>query len=208
AAFSTLERIARLVAQGATFEAAREHVRASTAFTTHTPVPAGHDHFHEDLMRRYFSDAPEWVGAPWDRIMRLGKADTGSPEFNMTYLALSCAAWCNGVSRLHGSVSRRLLHPFWPGLLEEEVPIESVTNGVHLATWTSPALQSLLRDDREPIEPGDFVRRGAHIDRRTLWQVRRALKATLAEKVKERVQRAFVERNDSPLLMNRILEGL
>src|SRR6185436_2057342 len=111
AAFLALERVARLLKeQGLTFDEAREIVRASTVFTTHTPVPAGHDRFGEDLIRRYFSDAPAWVGVPWERFQALGQAEDDHGAFNMTYLALNFASFSNGVSKLHGKVSRELLH--------------------------------------------------------------------------------------------------
>ena len=149
AAFLTLERVGRLVREeGLTFGAAREHVRATTAFTTHTPVPAGHDRFDEDLVRRYFSDAHDWVGVPWEKFWALGTSSDDAEVFNMTYLALSFAGWVNGVSKLHGAASQRLLRPFWPGLLEEEIPVQSITNGIHLATWTHPGDRQRARQRR------------------------------------------------------------
>jgi glucan phosphorylase len=100
AAFLTLERVGgRAHDEGLTFDEAREFVRATTMFTTHTPVPAGHDRFGEDLMRRYFSDATSWVGVPWERFMSFGQAEGDKGTFNMTYLALNFASFANGVSR-------------------------------------------------------------------------------------------------------------
>jgi starch phosphorylase len=148
AAFLTLERTSRLVrGEGLPFEAAREYVAQTTLFTTHTPVPAGHDRFGEDLVRRYFGDAEEWVGLPWDRFFALGQASGGTNEFNMTYLAMNFAGFVNGVSKLHGLASQKLLHAFWPGLLQSEVPVGSITNGMHLATWTQNGIARLLRGD-------------------------------------------------------------
>src|SRR5439155_14015036 len=126
AAFLVLERLNRLVrGEGLTFEAAREYVAETTLFTTHTPVPAGHDRFGEDLVRRYFGDVEEWVGLPWERFFALGMAGTVR-EFNMTYLAMSFAGFVNGVSKLHGVASQKLLLPFWPGLLQSEVPVTAI----------------------------------------------------------------------------------
>jgi phosphorylase/glycogen(starch) synthase len=209
AAFLTLERVSRLVRQeGLTFEAARHCVRATTLFTTHTPVPAGHDSFSEDLMRRYFSDAPEWVGVPWERFFGLGHAKDGGGAFNMTYLALSFSSYCNGVSRLHGVTSQKLLHAFWPGLLEAEVPVRSITNGVHLATWTHPRIARLLGATDRPVRPSDFSRRGGGIDSGDLWEARQANRRDLLERVRASLQQSFVRRNDSPLVLNRVLDGL
>ncbi len=205
AAFSSLERVARLVRkQGLTFSAAREVVRRTTAFTTHTPVPAGHDRFSEDLVRRYFSDADEWVGVPWEKFIRLGRADSGEPDFNMTYLALSFAEYCNGVSKLHGIASRELLHPYWPGLLESEVPVTSVTNGIHLPTWVSPHIQALVGGSA----PEDFSENSEKIDPAKLWAARRQLKSQLAHVARTRLERASLERNDHPDLLRKTVDGL
>lgn len=208
AAFSTLERVARLVREeGLTFDAAREYVRATTVFTTHTPVPAGHDRFSEDLMRRYFSDAEEWVGLPWSKFYDLGRA--GDDEsFNMTYLALSFSSYVNGVSRLHARVSRELLRPFWPGLLKDEIPIDSITNGVHLPTWTNPRVAALLGARERPVRGEDFARRARDVDGAALWRERQAAKRALVEHARRSIERRFVSRNDSPAVLARILEGL
>ncbi|MGE3877669.1 MAG: alpha-glucan family phosphorylase [Planctomycetota bacterium] len=208
AAFLTLERLGRLVRrQGLTFETAREAVRATTAFTTHTPVPAGHDRFGEDLMRRYFNDVPDWVGVPWERFLRFGRADATAADFNMTYLALNFSSFCNGVSQLHGIASRELLHSYWPSLMRNEVPIGSITNGVHLATWTSPRIGSLLGAKNTPVDHRHFAK-AASADRRALWRARVELKRVLGDKARARIERAFVSRNDSPILLSRILDGL
>ena len=140
AAFFSLERLERLVSEdGMSFDDACARVRATTLFTTHTPVPAGHDRFDEDLMRKYFADTAERLGVPWDRFIGLGR-NGDSDDFNMTYLALRLSSFCNGVSALHGTVSRRLLRSAWPDRSEEEVPIATITNGVHPDTWASPTV--------------------------------------------------------------------
>ena len=208
AAFLVLERVARLVKErGLTFEEAREYVRATTIFTTHTPVPAGHDRFSEELMRRYFSDAPSWSGVPWERFYGLGQGEDDKGSFNMTYLAMNFASWVNGVSKLHGDVSRKLLHPFYPRLLESEVPVQSVTNGVHLASWTDPAIAALLGVRNRPIAADDY--RGAEkLDPQRFWDVRRAAKLRLMERVRRSIENSFLERQDSPALMHRMLAGI
>jgi phosphorylase/glycogen(starch) synthase len=206
AAFICLERVARLMREeGLTFDAARELVRATTAFTTHTPVPAGHDRFDEDLMRRYFSDVEEWGGMPWERFYDLGRADDG--QFNMTYLAMSFASKVNGVSKLHGIASRQLLGPFWPGLLEDEVPVGSVTNGIHLPTWTHADLAKALGVKHRHITGEDFAN-AEQADATVLWQTRATLRQALITKVKARLEKTFVARGDSPVTLHKMLEGL
>ncbi len=207
AAFLVLERTSRLVrGEGLTFEAAREYVAETTLFTTHTPVPAGHDRFGEDLMRRYFGDAEEWVGLPWDRFFALGNGGQGG-EFNMTWLAMNFAGYINGVSKLHGLASQKLLHAFWPGLLLTEVPVDTVTNGVHLASWTDPRLASLLRSGKDAVRPIDFAGAG-HCDRAEVWRVHEACKRRMIETVRESLTQAFHGRGDSPALLSAMLGGL
>jgi phosphorylase/glycogen(starch) synthase len=209
AAFLVLERTAKLVHdQGLTFDEARELVRATTTFTTHTPVPAGHDRFGEDLMRRYFSDAQGAFGLTWERFLSLGQTEEDKSAFNMTYLALSFAGFANGVSKLHGEVSKELLLSYWPRLLKSEVPIRSITNGVHLASWTHPDIGRLLGAGARAIRGSDFGEHAEKLDMGELWRVRRALRARLIAKARENIERAFVDRQDSPRVLTRILEGL
>ena len=211
AAFSTVERVARLVRdEGLTFEEAREFVRRTTAFTTHTPVPAGHDRFGEDLVRRYFSDAESWVGLPWDRFWELGRAsgEADRDDFNMTYLALHFAGWVNGVSAMHGDVSRQLLRSYWPGLLVDEVPIDSVTNGIHLPTWTAGPIADLLGAHERTVTGEDFASQARGLTAAAVWSARRSLKTTLGERIRASLERTFVERSDSPKVLSSMIEGL
>jgi len=209
AAFLMLERVHTLVRhEGLTFEEAREYVRATTAFTTHTPVPAGHDRFGEDLMRRYFSDVENWLGQPWERFMAFGQAEGGGDDFNMTFLALEFSSFCNGVSQLHGDVSKELLHSKWPSLLQPEVPIAAITNGIHLSTWTDPALGKLLTGSERSVRGADFTQGVAQLDATELWSVRDRAKARLLSRIERDLRQSFLERNDSPLLLDVILSGL
>jgi phosphorylase/glycogen(starch) synthase len=209
AAFMALERVGKLVRdEGLTFDEARELVRSTTVFTTHTPVPAGHDRFGEDLIRRYFSDASSWVGLAWERFYALGQSEEDKTSFNMTYLALYFAGYANGVSKLHGEVSKELLHPFWPRLLRAEVPIRSITNGVHLASWTDPALGRLLGAGERAVVGADFAARAKAIDLEELWKVRVAARRRLLETVRGNLERGFLERHDSPRMLTRTLAGL
>jgi len=209
AAFLVLERVSRLVKEyGLTFDEAREFVRASTVFTTHTPVPAGHDRFGEDVMRRYFSDVPGWVGVPWERFWALGSSEEDRTTFNMTYLAMSFAGFVNGVSRLHGEVSKALLKPFWPRLLAAEVPVTSITNGVHLPSWTHPDMRALLGVQGRPVRGTDFAKSARNLDDAKLWEARRRAKNRLVSTLKTELTETFIARSDSAKLLSRMLDGL
>jgi len=207
-AFACLERTGRLVREeGLTFAEAREVVRATTIFTTHTPVPAGHDRFGEDLLRKHFSDVEQWLGLPWEEFLELGVAGDGDERFNLTALALQFSSRVNGVSEIHGGVSRRLLGIYWPALLEDEVPVGSITNGVHLGSWVAPRIGALVGAEARPVRGTDFAARAADVDLADLWEARRHAKGRLLELVRGRTLKSFLERNDSPALLNRILDG-
>lgn len=145
-AFMVLERIRHLcLTRGLSFEAAREVVRGDSVFTTHTPVDAGNERFSENLMHRYFDSWVEDLGLKWDDLRALGCRD-GQTDFEMTLLALGHAVRSNGVSRLHGSVSRAMWQFNWKSISTEEVPIGHITNGVHLASFTGPAVTRMLNN--------------------------------------------------------------
>jgi len=209
AAFLTLERAGELAhKEGLAFEEAREVVRCTTLFTTHTPVPAGHDRFPEDLMRRYFSDVSDWVGVPWERFIGMGQAKGQTGTFNMTYLALYFSNYANGVSQLHGIASRKLLGEYWPGLLQNELPIRSITNGIHLPSWTSSRVGRVLGVTDRPIRADDFARELPPEKLQEIWRIKRELKADLIAKVATILRRGSLERGDSPILMNETMDGL
>jgi len=184
-AFLLLERLLELVENhGLTFEEAAVVVRGSSVFTTHTPVPAGHDRFSEGLMRRYFGHVAERLGLDWQEFFDLGRATREDTEFSMTVLALKLSGRANGVSRLHGEVSRRMNAAVWPAFHETETPISSITNGVHLPTWCGPETGELIDEElgadwrTSRPDPEEWVRLGAVADER-LWAVRRAQKRRL-----------------------------
>ncbi len=213
AAFLSLERVSRLVREeGLTFDEAREVVRASTAFTTHTPVPAGHDRFHEGLVRTYFADVADWLGVPWERFWSLGQPTEAKEDerslFNMTCLALQFAGFVNGVAKIHGQVSKKLLRSSWPGVLEGEVPIHSITNGVHLPTWVRTSVAQLVGATDRPVSGADFTARAKTIDLQRLWAVRRDAKIEMLQRLRANLKRSFVERDDSPVLLARMLDGI
>jgi len=147
AGFLGLERIRRAILDdGLSFNEAVEAGRASTVFTTHTPVPAGIDRFPRPLMERCFKRWADECGVDFEDLMALGH-ETGEPAdapFNMAVMGLRLAGMSNGVSRLHGEVSRRMFSGLWPGVPPEEVPIGSITNGVHAGTWVLPEMRELF----------------------------------------------------------------
>jgi starch phosphorylase len=146
-AFLALERVRALVAAGSSIEEARALVRASSVFTTHTPVPAGNEVFDPDLVRRYLGGLAGEMGLEVRDLLELGRIDAGDTGFGMTPLALRTAARANGVSALHGEVSRAMWRPLFPGRSTREVPIGHVTNGVHPGTWRDPAVTADLPDE-------------------------------------------------------------
>ena len=147
-AFISLERLRSLIADHhLTFVQALEVVRSSTLFTTHTPVPAGHDAFDEDLLRKYISHYHSRLTITWEELMALGQCEGDSDKkFNMSYLAARMSQELNGVSKLHGEVTQGMFNKLWPGYLKEELYIGYVTNGVHHPTWTAPEWREVYKE--------------------------------------------------------------
>ena len=202
AGFVALERIRRLVVDdGLSFPEAIDAARPGLIFTTHTPVPAGIDMFSRDLMERYFSSFAHQCGIPFDQLMAIGQAnpnDYWSP-FNMAVMALRLAGAANGVSRLHGEVSRRMFSHLWPGAPVDEVPISYVTNGIHPLTWEGPDSRSFL--DRhlgngwnEGALPKEAWERLREVPDEEFWELRESTRSRLVRLVRERVRRQLVAR--------------
>jgi starch phosphorylase len=144
-AFLALERVRHLMKEGRlSFNEAVQLASASLVFTTHTPVEAGHDYFSPDLMQRYFGSYARDLGIAMDEFLAIGRVVPDQGEYCMTVLALRLAARANGVSKLHGEVSRKMWQSLWPGVPVEEVPIRHVTNGVHLRSWISLEMNQLF----------------------------------------------------------------
>lgn len=160
--FLTLERLREYREAGMPLKEALETVRASMVFTTHTPVPAGHDAFPFHLMDKYFTPFYERLGITREQFLQLGSA-AGETNFNMTMLGLQSSAQRNGVSRRHGEISRRMWRHLWPQTLEEKIPITAITNGIHVPTWIAPEMRRLYAKYLGP----DWV---AHQDDPTLWE--------------------------------------
>ncbi len=212
AGFLGLERISDLVAGGGlTFEQALEVVRAGTVFTTHTPVAAGIDKFERGLVERYFSaDLLPGVDAP--DVLPLGAEDYpgGDPDvFNMAVMGLRLAQRANGVSRLHGEVSRELFAGLWPGFDPDDVPITSVTNGVHAPTWTDPILQRLAADKLGRSDTADAAWAADALSDADLWAARGAMREQTVIDARRRVRRSWQEQNPGsvvPAWMKEVLD--
>ncbi|HVN12994.1 MAG TPA: alpha-glucan family phosphorylase [Kineosporiaceae bacterium] len=204
AGFLGVERIRELVAsESITFDEALEIVRAGTVFTTHTPVPAGIDRFGRDQIETFFGDDDALEGVPVNKILALG-AETfpgGDPSvFNMAVMGLRLAQRANGVSRLHGAVSREMFIGLWPGFEVAEVPITSITNGVHAPTWADRQVSELARRYLGPatqLAVQDYDQLGKIPDAE-LWEARRAMRASLVEDARRRVRSSWLKRGASP----------
>src|SRR5271165_909643 len=199
AGFLGLERIREYVTAGLDFDEALELCRAGTVFTTHTPVPAGIDRFPRELIERYF--APDAAGEtlPLDRVRALG-AETypgGDPHvFNMAVMGMRLAQRVNGVSRLHGQVSREMFAGLWPGFDTREVPIGSVTNGVHTPTWVAPEILSLTGTAPGEASGWDWGRAAA-APVGELWEARHVLRARLVAETRRRLHASWRQRGAS-----------
>ncbi len=195
AGFLGLERIRELVTQGLTYDEAREAVRAGTVFTTHTPVPAGIDRFPKDLIARYFGGANAVDGVPVERILELG-AEEDPNVFNMAHMGLRMAQRRNGVAQLHGIVSRGMFQGLWPGFDAAEVPISSVTNGVHAPTWVAREVFELAEREIGTSLTNEAQGWGeiAKVADTSIWQVRRLLRTQLVDEVRRRTRESWLQR--------------
>ncbi len=203
AGFLGLERIRCLMTDdGLTFAEAIEAVRSGTVFTTHTPVPAGIDQFERPLMERYFSAWAEECGVDFDELMALGHfpgAANASP-FNMAVMGMRLAGMSNGVAKLHGATSRSMFQSLWPDVPVDEVPIISVTNGVHPRTWTSPEMDDLLSRYVLPAWHEAGAENWARItDVRDdeLWRAREQGRDRLVAFVRQRLRTSLISRGMS-----------
>ena len=176
AAFLNLERCRELVASGLSFNQAREAVAANSLFTTHTPVPAGNDTFSYDLVDKYFGSYWDRLGLTRDQFMEIAREDHGwGSTYGMTVLALHLTGQHNGVSALHGAVSRKMWQFLWPSIDAEEVPIDYVTNGVHTPSWIAPEMDALFKrylseDWQEHVDEASFWHRINDIPDEELWK--------------------------------------
>jgi glycogen phosphorylase len=198
ASFVVLQRIRELIEGGASFDNALEEVRRTTIFTTHTPVPAGHDAFPFHVVEKHLANCWGTLGANRDRFLALGAHDNGAgPQFNMTALALRSAGATNAVSQLHGEVTRAMWD-IWPGVAEKDRPVTAITNGVHVPTWIAGELADLFATylganwlDRH--DDPEMWNRVLTIPDEELWRVRQSLRSYLFTFIRERARQRWTE---------------
>src|SRR5438128_2429768 len=214
-AFLALERIRlNVIQKKLDFYSALQVVAAANIFTTHTPVPAGNDSFPREMMRKYFGVFAKELNIPFDELFSFGqtRVDPSDP-FSMTILALRLSRHANGVSKLHGEVTRSLWKDVWAGVPVQEVPITSITNGVHTKTWMAPEFSALYQKHlgawEEHLAEPEFWRGVIDIPDTQLWETHQKLKLRLIEFVRERVRRRRERVGESPEAIrkvNRILD--
>ena len=216
AAFIGIERIRELVNhKKLSFSEALEVIRSSSLFTTHTPVPAGHDAFPESMIRQYMSHYPDVLGITWEQYINLGKTNPNDPneKFSMSVLACNLSQEVNGVSWLHGEVSKEILGNMWPGYFKNELHIGYVTNGVHFPTWIATSLRRLYaRYFPEGFEGHVYDipawQKVHNIPDEELWSERMKLKNRLVKHIRKRYSDPKQVRLDSPRQMLQIIEGI
>lgn len=206
AAFNGLERLKDYVQDnGLSFAQATEMVRATSLFTTHTPVPAGHDYFPEDLLRAYLHGYVGKLGTSWEQFIALGRKDkfNSHEPFSMSHLAIRLSQEVNGVSKLHGLVSQKMFNGLYPGYTAEELHISYVTNSVHYPTWIASEWNDLyvktfgtafLRDQANKAH----WRKIHTVPDAEIMEIRRKLKKRLLDLVRTRIQKDFTKRGESP----------
>lgn len=215
-AFAVLEMIrTEMESNGVPFGEASRDVAAMTVFTTHTPVAAGHDRFPAPLVEENLGKLREALHLSFDDFMGLGRVNTADPNelYCMTVLALKLSRHANGVSALHGRVSRRMWQPLYPNRSEEEVPIGHITNGVHVLSWVAPQMHLLydrhlgtdwFKRQRFP-EAWDGIQT---IEDAELWETQQVLKARLIDFVRRRLVAQYQRRNESDAIIQRVSQAL
>jgi glycogen phosphorylase/synthase len=216
AAFIGLERLRQYVMEeNLGFPEALEIVRASSLFTTHTPVPAGHDSFDEDMLRSYIAHYPQRLNISWKQFMNLGKIHPENPseKFSMSYLAANLSQEINGVSRLHGDVSRHIFNDIWKGYLAEELNLGYVTNGVHYSTWTSKHWKELYNQNfgaelSENLDHAELWKKVYDIPDKVIWDMRQKHRKILFDYLLERFRDNWIKKYENPKYFLEVKEKL
>lgn len=214
AAFINIERINTLIQnEKLSFPEALEVVRSSSLFTTHTPVPAGHDVFPESLLRTYIAHYPERLKISWKQLMNLGKISKNNPneKFSMSFLAANISQEINGVSMLHSEVSRQIFANLWPGYYPNELKLGYVTNGVHFPTWASAEWKRMCIE-----KLGEDIHKSGQkcwekvyeISSSKIWEIRKSQKKSLIHFIKDRLIEPDTIKYDNPKELIVIKENL
>ncbi len=204
AALIAAQRMADLIEkEGLTFPQALEVVRSSALYTCHTPVPAGHDYFEEGIFYKYMSHFAPKLGIEWADLMNLGRETPGEGKFSMSVFALNTCQEANGVSWLHGAVSRNMFQPVWKGYAPEELHVSYVTNGVHHPTWAASEWKAFYtklfgKDYYATQTDKKMWAKVYEADDEEIWNIRKALKKKLFEFIKEEVANNLRKKQENP----------
>ena len=205
AALMGLQRLVDYVAEGLSFNEALEVVRASGLYTCHTPVPAGHDYFEEGLFYKYMSEYAPKLGIEWADLIGMGRTnpEDSNEKFSMSVFALNTCQEANGVSWLHGEVSKKMFAPVWPGYYPEELHVSYVTNGVHMPTWAASEWKKIykqefpkewLSNQSDPKMWAPF----ADMSDELVWNTRMELKRKLIDYIREQFQETWMKNQGDP----------
>ncbi|VAX10024.1 Glycogen phosphorylase [hydrothermal vent metagenome] len=209
-AFQILERCHEYITTGMDFDSAHELVASGTIFTTHTPVPAGHDIFDESMINQYLGGFPQKLNISMERFLSLGLAPNSGSGFNMTTLALHSSRFHNGVSRIHGRVASEMEKDIWPQIPPNENPISYVTNGVHAPTFLATEWINLFdmrfREWRNHLLDPDFWKCLDNIPDHRFWSLRQELKSQMLEFINQRVTLRGLRNGCSDVLLKRITQ--
>ncbi len=216
AAFIGIERLRKYIMdKNLTFGEALEIVRASQLFTTHTPVPAGHDAFEEEMVRMYIGHYPNRLNISWEQFISLGRSnpDDKVEKFSMSNLAANLSQEINGVSKLHGRVSQDIFNTLYKGYSPEELHIGYVTNGVHLPTWAAPAWMELYRktfgdDFLDRQHDREMWQKIYQVPDANIWKIRNTLRQTLIDYIKDYLKQSSIRKYENPRMLVEISENL
>lgn len=215
AALCNLQRLIDYIKEGLSFNEALELVRASSLYTVHTPVPAGHDYFDESLFGKYMGGYPSMLGITWDEFIGMGRTnpDDHSERFCMSTFACNTCQGVNGVSKLHGWVSQRMFAPIWKGYYPEESHVGYVTNGVHFPTWTATEWRKLYAKyfDKNYIydQSNESLWHAIYnVPDAEIWETRMALKKKLVDYIREKFAATWLKNQGDPSRVVTLLESI
>lgn len=215
AALCNLQRLCDYIDEGLTFNQSMELVRASSLYTVHTPVPAGHDYFSEDLFGKYMGGYPEKLGISWDEFIGMGRQnpDDHSERFCMSTFACNTSQEVNGVSKLHGWVSQKMFAPIWSGYYPEENHVGYVTNGVHFPTWAATEWRKVYDKYFDPSFMSDQSNEKIwhaiyDVPDDEIWKTRMALKKKLVDYIREKFTQSWLRNQGDPARVVSLLNNI
>jgi len=215
AALINIERLNKLINQGYSYDVALEIVKASSLFTTHTPVPAGHDTFSPEMIRHYLYYIPSELGISWEQFLALGRANPldENEKFSMSNLAAHTSVAINGVSWLHGKISQEMFNNLYDGYFPEELHLGYVTNGVHYQTWTAKEWRTLYEKEFNPnfikdLSNISYWEKIHDVSDDKIWAIKNQLRKNLIDYAKVRFRRNWIRRYEDPKSLVEILDSI